>query len=184
VESARQVAVADRLVLSKCDSAEPTATLLARLHELNPLAERMRSDALGDLAALLFRDPWNGDGRRVGWFRCEPVATSAVHGSGIATHSLVLARPPTRIAFARMLGRLAAERGEDLLRLKGLVEFADRPGTPMLINAVQHTLYLPEILPEWPDEDRRSRMVVITSDMRREELLEHFAEAGAESASA
>lgn len=183
-ESARQVAIADRLVLSKCDAAEPAGTLLAGLDALNPAAERIRSDALGDLAALLFRDAWSGDGRRGGWFRCEPVAAAAAHGGGIGTHSLVLARPPTRLAFARMLGRLAAERGEDLLRLKGLVEFADRPGRPMLINAVQHTLYVPEVLPGWPDADHRSRLVVIASGIPREELLERFAEAGAAPATA
>jgi G3E family GTPase len=176
VESARQVAIADRILLSKCDAAEPSAALLRRLEGLNAAAERLRSDACEDLHALLFRDAWTGDGRRGGWFRCELVAA---HEGGIATHSLVLTQPPTRLAFARMLGRLAAERGEDLLRLKGLVEFADQPGAPMLINAVQHTLYTPERLQAWPDDDHRSRLVVIASDLSRDELLDRFAEAGA-----
>lgn len=176
IESARQVAIADRILLSKCDAAEPSPSLLVRIDGLNAAAERLRSDACEDLHALLFRDAWTGDGRCGGWFRCEPVA---LHGGTIATHSLVLTRPPTRLAFARMLARLAAERGEDLLRLKGLVEFADQPGAPMLINAVQHTLYTPERLRGWPDDDHRSRLVVIASDMSRDELLDRFAEAGA-----
>jgi G3E family GTPase len=176
-ESARQVAIADRIVLTKCDVTEPPDALLERLRGLNAAAELLRSDTHDDLPALLFRDAWHGDGRRGGWFRCDPVAPA--HGEGIATHSLVLTQPPTRLSFARMLGRLAAERGEDLLRLKGLVEFTDQPGAPVLINAVQHTLYTPERLPAWPSEDRRSRLVVIAQDMNRAELLDRFAEAGA-----
>ncbi|MBX9594911.1 MAG: GTP-binding protein, partial [Roseomonas sp.] len=165
------------ILLSKCDVAEPGDALLARLRGLNAAADLLRSDAIDDLPALLFRDAWHGDGRSGGWFRCDPVAPA--HADGIATHSLVLTQPPTRLSFARMLGRLAAERGEDLLRLKGLVEFTDQPGAPVLINAVQHTLYTPERLPAWPSEDRRSRLVVIAQDMNRAELLDRFAEAGA-----
>lgn len=176
-ESARQAAIADRILLTKCDLAEPSDALLTRLRGLNAAAEVLRSDACHDLPALLFRDAWHGDGRRGGWLRCEDVTPT--HGAGIATHSLVLTQPPTRLSFARMLGRLAAERGEDLLRLKGLVEFADQPGAPVLINAVQHTLYAPERLAAWPDEDRRSRLVIIAQDMPRDELLDRFAEAGA-----
>ena len=177
LESARQVAVADRLLLSKTDLATPSEHLLQRLHGLNAAAEMLRADAVTDLPSLLFRDAWTADGRAGRWFRCEPVA--AAHGPGIATHSLILATPPTRLAFARLLGTLAAERGEDLLRLKGLVEFADTPGAPTLINAVQHTLYPPERLPVWPDADHRSRLVVIATDIDRAELLARFAAAGA-----
>lgn len=176
-ESARQAAIADRILLTKVDVAEPSDALLSRLRGLNAAAETLRSDACDDLPALLFRDAWHGDGRRGGWLRCDPVAPA--HGAGIATHSIVLTQPPTRLSFARMLGRLAAERGEDLLRLKGLVEFADQPGAPVLINAVQHTLYAPERLAAWPDEDHRSRLVIIAQDMPRDELLDRFAEAGA-----
>jgi G3E family GTPase len=184
VESARQVAIADRILLSKCDIAEPSAALLARLDGLNAAAERFRGSDVRDLASLLFRAAWQEDGRRGRWFRCEPAAPQSAHGDGIATHSLVLDRPPTRLDFARMLGRLAAERGEDLLRLKGLVEFADQPGAPVLINAVQHTLYAPERLLAWPDDDRRSRLVVIASHLPREDLLDYFAGAEARAAAA
>ena len=52
----------------------------------------------------------------------------------------------TRLDFAMALGGLAREHGEDLLRVKGLVGFADREGGPAAIHAVQHTLYPPRWL--------------------------------------
>ncbi len=181
IESARQVAVADRIILTKTDIRAPSPALLRQLDALNAAAERVTPDQ--DLAAMLFRGAWLEDGRTGRWFRCEPVDATARH-SGIATVSLVLTRPPTRLAFARMLGQLANERGEDLLRLKGLVEFADQPGQPVLINAVQHTLHPPERLPAWPSSDHRSRIVVIGIGIDTDDLLERFAEAGAVPATA
>src|SRR5215510_1336127 len=57
------------------------------------------------------------------------------------------------------LGGLARDHGEKLLRVKGVVEFADRPVGPAAIHAVQHTLYPPRWLERWPDTDHVSRLV-------------------------
>ena len=102
------------------------------------------------------------------------VATT-VHAHGIRAFVLVLRRPMTRLDFAMSLGRLARERGEDLLRVKGIVAFADRDGGPGAIHAVQHTLYPPRWLDDWPDADRRSRLVFIVRDIAAETLLDRFA---------
>ncbi len=42
---------------------------------------------------------------------------------------------------------------------------------PVLLNAIQHVMHPPNHLGEWPDEDRRSRIVFITRGIRFEELL-------------
>ena len=52
----------------------------------------------------------------------------------------------TRLEFAMALGRLAREHGENLLRVKGIVAFADGDGRPAAIHAVQHTMYPPRWL--------------------------------------
>ena len=64
-------------------------------------------------------------------------------------------------AALEMLLRLA---GEDLLRVKGIlnVQGLDKP---VVIHGVQHLFYPPESLPEWPDDDHRSRIVFITRDL-------------------
>jgi G3E family GTPase len=60
-------------------------------------------------------------------------------------------------------------RGEDVLRVKGLVDVGE--AGPVLLNGVQHVVHPPEHLGEWPDEDRRSRIIFITRGIRSEELL-------------
>jgi G3E family GTPase len=160
--------VADRLLLSKTDLARPDPALLADLDRLNPWADRLSLPSAADPATLLF-----GVSPRLE--RPAPEAAAA-HTDGITTCSLILRRPPTRFAFARVLGRLASDRGEDLLRAKGLIAFADRPDRVAIIHAVQHTISNPHWLEAWPDADARSRMVFITRAIAGEEILARFAE--------
>jgi G3E family GTPase len=80
----------------------------------------------------------------------------------------------TRLEFAMALGRLAQEHGENLLRVKGLVAFADGDGRPAAIHAVQHTMYPPRWLADWPDGDQSSRLVFIVRDLKPEMILAHF----------
>jgi G3E family GTPase len=61
-------------------------------------------------------------------------------------------------------------RGEDVLRVKGLLDVGETG--PVLLNGVQHVMHPPDHLGEWPDEDRRSRIVFITRGVRSEELLD------------
>ena len=81
----------------------------------------------------------------------------------------------SRLDFARALGGLAQARGTDLLRVKGLVAFADRPQRPALVQAAQHAMFAPEWLHAWPDDDRRSRLVFVVHDIAAEEILDRFA---------
>jgi len=100
---------------------------------------------------------------------------AAAHSHGIAAFAIVLNRPVSRFDFARALGGLAQDRGNDLLRVKGLVEFADRPGKPAVVQAAQHAMFTPEWLAGWPDDDRRSRLVFIVHDIPLAAILDRFA---------
>ena len=113
--------------------------------------------------------PAGGEREAIGW------GHQAVHSHGIDTFSLVLDGEITRLDFAKALGALAGAYGSDLLRVKGIVAFADRGGQPALVQAAQHTMFAPEWLDDWPDGDRRSRLVFIVHDMPREEILAQFA---------
>jgi len=77
----------------------------------------------------------------------------AAHTHGVATYTIILGGPVSRFDFARALGGLAQERGNDLLRVKGLVRFADRPDRPAIVQAAQHAMFTPEWLGSWPDAD-------------------------------
>jgi G3E family GTPase len=97
-----------------------------------------------------------------------------MHTTGITTLSMILQQPPSRLEFARVLGTFAGERGEDLLRMKGLIAFTDRPDRIGVVHAVQHTIYRPEWLERWPDHDERSRLVFITRDITAAEVFDRF----------
>ena len=61
-------------------------------------------------------------------------------------------------------------RGDDLLRLKAIVALADRPEQPVVLHGVQHLFHPPVLLPAWPSEDRRTRIVFITRDLPQEAI--------------
>ena len=176
-EAVAQAAVADLLLLTKTDMAPIPDSLVERLASLNPLAPIVDArSALGDAdtSALLF------GGSPKALPRPRPHAT-AVHAHGIYALSVRLRRPMSRLSFAVALGGLARDHGEKLLRVKGLVEFSDRPhgpagGGPAAIHAVQHTLYPPRWLERWPDADRVSRLVFIVRDLEPDEILRRFAD--------
>src|SRR4029077_14237735 len=121
------------------------------LEALNPAASIDVAATVAP-AAMLF----GGGETRAARGRCVP---TTVHAHGIRAVVLVLRRSMSRLAFSVALGGLAREHGENLLRVKGLVAFADRDTGPRAIHAVQPTLYPPHWFDDWPDTDRRSRLV-------------------------
>ncbi len=169
-EATAQAVVADRLLISKTDLTPAPDGLLARLAGLNPSSEIVLAADLSEPAAALFREAGSGSRRSV-----RRLWSAGAHSHGISTLAIELRREMTRLDFARALGGLARERGEDLLRVKGIIAFADAPGRPAAIHAVQHTLYPPEWFADWPDADRRSRLVFITRDIALGEILSRFA---------
>ena len=149
-ESLKQAAIADTLVVTKCDLAE-SAPVVGRLEQLNPTAEVIES-SFGDVEpARLFerpaRDPRDvppsGDG----------------HEDDIHAVCLFLEDELDWTAFGVWLTMLLQARGEDVLRVKGLLNVG--ADGPLLLNGVQHAVHPPEHLDAWPDDDRRSRIVFI-----------------------
>jgi G3E family GTPase len=108
----------------------------------------------------------------------KPAEPVAVHTHGIDAFGVILEGALSRLDFARALGGLARERGTDLLRVKGIVCFSDRPERPAVVQGAQHAMFAPEWLDDWPDQDHRSRLVFIVHDIPRAEILAHFAFAG------
>ena len=171
-EATRQAALADTLVISKTDLAPFGPDLARRLDRINDRAERILAVDARDVGALLF-----GATPRA-MAPVMPAEPSAAHTHGIDAFGVIFASEISRLDFARALGGLAAERGSDLLRVKGIVRFADRPDRPAIVQAAQHALFAPEWLDAWPDDDRRSRLVFVVHEIPRAEILEAFAFAG------
>ncbi len=172
-EAARQIAVADRLVVTKTDLAPLDAALAQRLAALNGDAVRCVAAETADLGAVLF-----GAAPELRLRPALPAAASHTHG--VAAYAVVLRGACSRLDFARALGGLARDRGEDLLRVKGIIGFSDRPDRPAFVQGAQHALYPPVWLDRWSDGDRRSRLQFIVHGIARDEILERFAFARAE----
>jgi G3E family GTPase len=157
-EARRQVAMADRILLTKTDRAAPSAALRARLAALNPAATPVQGPVdAGWLLAPAARLPQD----------FPPVA---LHTAGINSATILRTEPVPALALTLLIQALAEHCGARLLRLKGLVDLAEFPGRPAVIHGVQHVFSAPEYLPAWPDEDRTTRIVLIG-----EALPPHFA---------
>lgn len=159
-ESVGQAAAADTLVVTKTDLADPAA-LIARLRRLNPAAPIVEA-VFGEVAvSALFgggaRDP-----------RDLAYDDSPAHAHETRALCLTFEEPLDWTAFGVWLTMLLQARGNDVLRVKGLLNVG--LGGPLVLNGVQHVVHPPEHLTAWPDEDRRSRIVFIGHGIEREAL--------------
>ena len=185
-EAVKQVAMADRIVLTGCDRAAPAAieALAGRLAALNPGAAVLHSsNADIDPALLLETGLYRGQGQAMdarGWLNAgayRPMGAAPPRpGAEITSFCWSTAEPRAWDDVESSLERLLALRGDRILRLKGLVNVVGEPG-PRAVHAVQHTLYPSARLPAWPDADRSTRLTFIGRGLEPAEIaaiLESF----------
>jgi G3E family GTPase len=172
--SIKQVALADRLVLTKSDLAGgPQHLLLDRVADLNAAAPLVTANhgsidpallegvALDPRTRSLAIEAWLGEAAGAHGQR------HARHDSEIQAYAVVRDEPLHAVALTLFLEALAEHCGAGLLRLKGIVDIAESPGRPAVIHGVQHVFHPPAWLPHWPCDDRRTRIVLITRDIPR-----------------
>jgi G3E family GTPase len=189
-ESVKQAAVADRIVVTKTDIAATAAVaaLRRRLAALNPTAVLVEAPlGLPDPVMLLAQDaydPATKSSEVQGWFAtAEAEVAEPQHGhphdvnrhdAEISAFCLAFDAPLDWSAFGIWLSMLLHDRGEDVLRVKGLLNVAGSP-TPVVVHGVQHLVHPPVHLERWPDADRRSRIVFITRGLPRETVTRSLA---------
>jgi G3E family GTPase len=175
-EARKQVALADRIVLSKTDlaNADSTARLRARLAASTPAPIEIASNGAVAPRFLLDEVPASPHRFDLG---------SAEHTHGLQSFSLIFEEPLSWPAFEQAMAVLAGLRGPDLLRVKGLVAVEGCKG-PVVVHFVQHVAHPPVELEEWPDEDRRTRLVFVTRDIARAAVEQLFAGVAAVGAAA
>jgi G3E family GTPase len=160
IESMRQVAVADRLVLTKTDLADEIAVagLLAELRRINPDAPVIRAgEKEFDAGGLL-------EGSRAGTLpMCDALAGDS-HGTRIRSFVVTVDRPIDWTAFGVWLTMLLNRHGDKVLRVKGILNIAGEVA-PVAIHGVQYLVHTPVHMAAWPDADRRSRVVFIVDGL-------------------
>jgi G3E family GTPase len=171
-EALRQVAVADRLVISKTDLAQGDAAtaLRARLSAINPTAEILSfSEDLRPDDAIFLHDVHDLAARGAEVARWLNTASSGGHhhhGHDVNSHRDIRAfvltanQPLHWPRFALWLSMLLNRHGEKVLRLKGLLAIEGND-SPVVIQGVQHLIHKPVHLQRWPDGVSRTRIVVI-----------------------
>lgn len=175
----KQVAMADRIVLSKSDIAAPRAVtaLSEKLHEINGWAPRL-------IASHGQVDPV--------WLLGTPAQARQIDYSehlhddddddddhhhhhdehdhdhdGIRSFCLWIDEVPETPALLGKLRSFLNDHGERVLRMKGIL---NDNGSPIVVHGVRQVMHPPAPLPGWPDADQRSRLVFITENMEQTEV--------------
>ncbi|MGN6585403.1 MAG: CobW family GTP-binding protein [Rhizobiaceae bacterium] len=193
-EAVRQVAVADRIVLTKTDITEGKEgldELKDRIARLNPAAPLIESAGGRVDPALLFNCGLYDPDRKIAdvgrWLREEAAHShdhdhdphhdhaAHRHDGRIRTFSLVYDGPVPRSAIETFVDILGSTEGEHLLRMKGIVETVEDRSRPLVIHGVQSLFHPPVRLPAWPDDKRGVRLVLITMDMPEDYVRRLFA---------
>lgn len=196
-EALKQIAFADRIVLTKTDltsdteTSENLETLSHELRELNAEAEIIDRRS-ADLLTLFSPRPYTAVDRGedvAGWLALEAVlaletassshseeiGSRSRHGLGIRTFSIVSDKPLSEMRLHRFLNLLQNSAGHRMLRVKGIVATEEASERPLIIHAVQHSVSDPIRLTAWPDEDRRTRLVFITDGIDPDAVRQLFA---------
>ena len=169
----RQIETADRLIVTRVDEADETelTRLLATLRRLNPGAA-ISGAIRGSQAPL---PPFEG---------VEPESLSDLANAAdrppIFPAKLVIDETIDWTAFSVWLSALLHARGDDVLRVKGVVRTS---AGRLLVQSVRRIVQSPEILPEQTSGPEREDGViaVIGRGYREEDLrrsLRYFAGAG------
>ena len=192
-EAVKQVALADRLLITKCDLVSSIAILEQRLRRLNPGAriERVMHGEIdpADLFGAGLVDPEKKAVDVARWLNERAFEGSREpankhhdhdhvhhdhehhgHDTSITSFMLAFDEPLDWMAVSNWLAYLRSARGADLLRVKGILNLRGEE-TPVVIHGVHHVFHPPVALSEWPDADRRSRIVFITRGIARQEVL-------------
>jgi G3E family GTPase len=192
-EAVRQVATADSLLLTKTDLADDDsiAHIKQRLAQLNSsapiiLVEHGDTDPANvyDLRAYHQSDPaeakqWLAADKFRLLSPVPPLQKAGIRNPGsmslkgvderIRSFSLMFDQPLAWDGIKEAVETLMDACSSRLLRMKAMLNLQEFPGHPIVLHAVQHVFYPSIELPNWPDDDHRSRFVFITAD-----LDEHF----------
>jgi G3E family GTPase len=190
IEAVKQVAVADRIVLTKVDVIDSSerhgdvARLRERLAALNPAAPVIET-AGASVAQLVDCGLYDAE-RKIPdvkrWLADEGYTQGQHqhdhdvnrHDDKIRAFTLASERAIPFSAFEMFLDLLRSMHGPNLLRVKGIVKLAETPERPVVIHGVQHIFHPPATLPAWPDGDRRTRLVFIVNDIPQRAIEDLF----------
>ena len=178
IESVQQLALADRVVITKTDLPEALTegvqSLLERIRALNPQAEIVKSSDWQDAGAFLRFTPQQLVSHGWSYRSLEAVDEPQHHGHAhhleqqdrrIHRFNIVRDDPWDMQTLELLLDALSQNAGPQMLRVKGIIAIEEDPARPAVVHGAQNLVHKLEWLPEWPSADRRTRLVFITRDV-------------------
>lgn len=175
-EAARQVALADAIILTKTDIASPTqcAATEAEIRRINPNAPRLSPDEAAEPHQLLahrFDAARLDEASLIRWLGpgiAKNTSADLPHvGKGIETFAILSSDSVSVAQLTVFREAMRILHGPRILRMKGIVAIKETPEQPIVIHQVQSSLHPAVTLPAWPSRDRRTRLVFITEGIER-----------------
>jgi len=179
-ECASQVAMANRLLISKLDLVEQPQVdaLMDLLQSMNRAAPILLLNRDEPVTLLRLFDVPDGG---LGFGAVAPLPDRSFrstagrdHAKSYRSFGLRWNEPTDWDDFTAWLEGLLLARGDSILRMKGIVQVAGRDA-PVVVQGVQHALYPPRELAHWPHAPN-SELVFVTREFSREAALRSFRE--------
>lgn len=183
----RQVAAADRIILTKTDhaAAPDGGPLRSRLQAMNPSARHYESGTAGLRASEILHeggfDPENRAAEVRRWasqIPAKPFAFGQAPASPVSELAAAVVLRAERALpwdrFVLWLTMLLHAHGAQILRTKAILTI-EGAATPVALHAVQHIVHPPLHLPEWPKDETGSQIVMIVQGLDPEALRASFA---------
>lgn len=204
LEAVKQIAVADRIVLTKAELVSPSErdVVLQRIRNLNPAAEIFDVTEINVGYAALFEcglyNPQTKTADVARWLKSDAYSDTHTSGStchdhstgtcnnpdhhhhhhddAIQSYSLQHDAPISYSVIEMFLDLLRSTHGDKLLRMKGIICIAEHPERPLVLHGVQKILHPPVRLPMWPEtaEKYQTRLVIITKDLSENYVRDLF----------
>ena len=173
-EAAEQIAFADTVVLNKTDLVTPAEAdaVEALIRGINRTARIIRAEkAQVDIASLLDQGAFDLS-RVLEHLPSFLDSDDHAHNDDIISMSFEAPRPLDPEKFNAWIGDLLAQKGQDLLRTKGILSYQgdDRR---FAFQAV-HMIADGDFIGPWKGEDRTSRIVFIGRNLNRPQLRRGF----------
>ena len=186
-ESLKQLALAEKIILSKTDiiDKDEIKSLIYRIKEINPVSQIVYSKfgniPLEEIFGLGAYDPYKKSADVKNWLAAEKYKDKKHHhhhdvnrhNENIRAFSMMSENPVNMIAFSFFRDMITAALGANLLRMKGIVNIAGEE-RPAVIHGVQHIFHPVQWLETWPDNDRRTKLVFITQNIKKEQIEDFF----------
>ncbi|GBQ35735.1 GTP-binding protein [Gluconacetobacter azotocaptans] len=174
-EAVNQIAFADVIILNKTDLVDEVAiaTIESRIRAINAVARLHRAQR-GDVALTDVLDQGGFDLQRA--LQHAPrflEDTSHSHEEGVTSMSYEIEEPLDAAKFQAWIGALLQEQGADILRAKGILNYAGEDRR-FAFQAV-HMMADGDFIGPWKDgEKRESRLVFIGRNLNRPRLRRGF----------